>query len=75
MSASPPSRRATAALTSSGSEPSARTTGVPTRPVTSYPAAIETFPGHKRNDIVLWIEGHRAVIAGTRSSTSDWDSS
>jgi glyoxylase-like metal-dependent hydrolase (beta-lactamase superfamily II) len=28
------------------------------------PGKIETFPGHKRNDIVLWIESHRAVIAG-----------
>ena len=28
------------------------------------PGGIETFPGHKRNDIVLWIETHRAVIAG-----------
>jgi glyoxylase-like metal-dependent hydrolase (beta-lactamase superfamily II) len=28
------------------------------------PPGIETFPGHKRNDIVLWIESHRAVIAG-----------
>jgi glyoxylase-like metal-dependent hydrolase (beta-lactamase superfamily II) len=28
------------------------------------PVGIETFPGHKRNDIVLWSEGHRAVIAG-----------
>jgi glyoxylase-like metal-dependent hydrolase (beta-lactamase superfamily II) len=28
------------------------------------PGGIETFPGHKRNDIVLWIESHRAVIAG-----------
>jgi glyoxylase-like metal-dependent hydrolase (beta-lactamase superfamily II) len=25
---------------------------------------IETFPGHKRNDILLWVEGHGAVIAG-----------
>jgi glyoxylase-like metal-dependent hydrolase (beta-lactamase superfamily II) len=28
------------------------------------PGGIQTFPGHKRNDVVLWIEGHRAVIAG-----------
>jgi glyoxylase-like metal-dependent hydrolase (beta-lactamase superfamily II) len=25
---------------------------------------IEAFPGHKRNDLVLWIESQRAVIAG-----------
>ena len=25
---------------------------------------VEAFPGHKRNDLVLWIESHRAVIAG-----------
>jgi glyoxylase-like metal-dependent hydrolase (beta-lactamase superfamily II) len=25
---------------------------------------IEAFPGQKRNDAVLWIESHRAVIAG-----------
>ena len=28
------------------------------------PGGIETFPGHKRNDIVLWAGNHRAVIAG-----------
>jgi glyoxylase-like metal-dependent hydrolase (beta-lactamase superfamily II) len=28
------------------------------------PLGIETFPGHKRNDIVLWAGTHRAVIAG-----------
>jgi glyoxylase-like metal-dependent hydrolase (beta-lactamase superfamily II) len=25
---------------------------------------VEAFPGQKPNDMVLWIEGHRAVIAG-----------
>ena len=25
---------------------------------------VEAFPGQKRNDLVLWIESHRAVIAG-----------
>ena len=25
---------------------------------------IEAFPGHKRNDVVLWIESVRAVVAG-----------
>jgi glyoxylase-like metal-dependent hydrolase (beta-lactamase superfamily II) len=25
---------------------------------------VETFPGQKPNDMVLWIESHRAVIAG-----------
>lgn len=25
---------------------------------------VEAFPGQKRNDMVLWIESHRAVIAG-----------
>jgi glyoxylase-like metal-dependent hydrolase (beta-lactamase superfamily II) len=28
------------------------------------PGGVETFPGHKRNDIVLWIQSHRAVVAG-----------
>jgi len=28
------------------------------------PAGIEAFPGHKRNDIVLWIESKRAVVSG-----------
>jgi glyoxylase-like metal-dependent hydrolase (beta-lactamase superfamily II) len=28
------------------------------------PVGVEAFPGQKPNDMVLWIEGHRAVIAG-----------
>jgi glyoxylase-like metal-dependent hydrolase (beta-lactamase superfamily II) len=28
------------------------------------PGGIEAFPGHKRNDLVLWIEPKRAVLAG-----------
>jgi glyoxylase-like metal-dependent hydrolase (beta-lactamase superfamily II) len=28
------------------------------------PGGIETFPGHKPNDIVLWIEPKRAVVSG-----------
>src|SRR5262249_15125640 len=28
------------------------------------PGGVEAFPGHKPNDLVLWIEGRRAVIAG-----------
>jgi len=28
------------------------------------PVGVEAFPGHKRNDLVLWIESHRAVVAG-----------
>ena len=28
------------------------------------PAGVEAFPGQKPNDMVLWIESHRAVIAG-----------
>jgi glyoxylase-like metal-dependent hydrolase (beta-lactamase superfamily II) len=28
------------------------------------PAGVEAFPGHKRNDVVLWIESVRAVVAG-----------
>jgi hypothetical protein len=28
------------------------------------PGGVEAFPGYKRNDLVLWIESHRAVIAG-----------
>jgi glyoxylase-like metal-dependent hydrolase (beta-lactamase superfamily II) len=27
-------------------------------------AGVEAFPGQKPNDIVLWIESHRAVVAG-----------
>ena len=30
----------------------------------ALPGGIETFPGHKPNDIVLWIEGKRAVVSG-----------
>ena len=30
----------------------------------------EAFPGREHNDLVLWIENHRTVIAATRSSTS-----
>jgi len=25
---------------------------------------VEAFRGHKANDLVLWVEGHRAVVAG-----------
>jgi len=25
---------------------------------------VEAFPGHKSNDLVLWVESHRAVVAG-----------
>jgi glyoxylase-like metal-dependent hydrolase (beta-lactamase superfamily II) len=28
------------------------------------PLGIEAFPGREHNDLVLWIENHRAVIAG-----------
>jgi glyoxylase-like metal-dependent hydrolase (beta-lactamase superfamily II) len=28
------------------------------------PAGIEAFPGREHNDLVLWIESHRAVISG-----------
>ncbi|GIE95332.1 MBL fold metallo-hydrolase [Paractinoplanes rishiriensis] len=28
------------------------------------PFGIEVFPGRERNDVVLWIESHRAVVAG-----------
>ena len=28
------------------------------------PGGVEAFPGYKRNDLVLWIGDHRAVIAG-----------
>jgi glyoxylase-like metal-dependent hydrolase (beta-lactamase superfamily II) len=28
------------------------------------PVGARAFPGQKRNDLVLWIESHRAVIAG-----------
>jgi glyoxylase-like metal-dependent hydrolase (beta-lactamase superfamily II) len=28
------------------------------------PGGIETFPGHKPNDIVLWIESKHAVVSG-----------
>ena len=28
------------------------------------PVGVQAFPGQKRNDLVLWIESHRAVVAG-----------
>ena len=28
------------------------------------PVGVHAFPGQKRNDMVLWIESHRAVVAG-----------
>jgi glyoxylase-like metal-dependent hydrolase (beta-lactamase superfamily II) len=28
------------------------------------PVGIEVFPGHKSNDLVLWVEDRRAVVAG-----------
>jgi len=28
------------------------------------PVGVEVFPGQKRNDTVLWVESHRAVVAG-----------
>src|SRR5262249_25145944 len=28
------------------------------------PVGVQAFPGQKRNDAVLWVESHRAVIAG-----------
>jgi glyoxylase-like metal-dependent hydrolase (beta-lactamase superfamily II) len=28
------------------------------------PVGVHAFPGQKRNDTVLWIESHRAVVAG-----------
>jgi glyoxylase-like metal-dependent hydrolase (beta-lactamase superfamily II) len=28
------------------------------------PLGVEAFPGQKRNDVVLWVESHRAVVAG-----------
>lgn len=28
------------------------------------PFGVEAFPGHKHNDLVLWVEGHRAIVAG-----------
>jgi hypothetical protein len=28
------------------------------------PVGLQAFPGQKRNDMVLWIESHRAVVAG-----------
>jgi glyoxylase-like metal-dependent hydrolase (beta-lactamase superfamily II) len=28
------------------------------------PGGVEAFPGHKPNDLVLWVEGKRAVVSG-----------
>ena len=28
------------------------------------PVGVQAFPGQKRNDLVLWIEGRRSVVAG-----------
>ena len=36
----------------------------PYSPGDRLPFGVATYPGHKRNDVVLWIERHRAVIAG-----------
>jgi glyoxylase-like metal-dependent hydrolase (beta-lactamase superfamily II) len=36
----------------------------PYGPGDRLPFGVEVFPGHKRNDCVLWIENKRAVIAG-----------
>ena len=42
----------------------------PFAPGERLPFGADVFPGHKSNDTVLWIEGRRAVISATRSSTS-----
>jgi glyoxylase-like metal-dependent hydrolase (beta-lactamase superfamily II) len=28
------------------------------------PVGVQVFPGQRRNDMVLWVESHRAVVAG-----------
>jgi hypothetical protein len=28
------------------------------------PVGVQAFPGQKRNDLVLWVGSHRAVVAG-----------
>jgi glyoxylase-like metal-dependent hydrolase (beta-lactamase superfamily II) len=28
------------------------------------PVGVQSFPGQKHNDVVLWVESHRAVVAG-----------
>ena len=28
------------------------------------PVGVDAFPGQKHNDVVLWVAGHRAVVAG-----------
>ena len=36
----------------------------PYEPGDRLPFGADVFPGHKPNDTVLWVEGHRAVISG-----------
>jgi glyoxylase-like metal-dependent hydrolase (beta-lactamase superfamily II) len=36
----------------------------PYSPGDRLPVGVEAFPGQKPNDTVLWIESHRAVVAG-----------
>jgi glyoxylase-like metal-dependent hydrolase (beta-lactamase superfamily II) len=36
----------------------------PYAPGDQLPLGIEAFPGREHNDLVLWIESHRAVISG-----------
>jgi glyoxylase-like metal-dependent hydrolase (beta-lactamase superfamily II) len=36
----------------------------PYSPGDRLPVGVEAFPGQKPNDAVLWIESHRAVVAG-----------
>ena len=59
-----PSRLPGAARTWSGCLPKTRLTGTCFRPAIGCPVEVEAFPGREHNDLVLWIERHRAVIAG-----------
>ena len=53
-----------AARTWPGCLPKTRLTGTCFRPAIGCPVEVEAFPGREHNDLVLWIERHRAVIAG-----------
>ena len=54
----------TGAPTSSGCGRRRRITGARTRSTARCPPGIEAFEGREPNDIVLWVESHRAVVAG-----------
>jgi glyoxylase-like metal-dependent hydrolase (beta-lactamase superfamily II) len=53
-----------AAPTSRGCRPGTAARPTCTRRATGFRSVFEAFPGRERNDLVLWIESRRAVVAG-----------